>query len=287
MELVKAGLAGLILPAVVSALIVWVTRRGERWREAGAALALGVGFAAGQWIIKGYPGLPPIDATNWPFWIALAAAIWAVVESAARIPNGWRNVIRSVLPIFALLVICWPRIGWNGDEGGALWNRAQTLGWVGGFFAASLVWGWNSSGLARATPAAVGSTVLLVVITAMGIVFVEAHSADQGRFGLALAATLVPAVVVGWWRSDQVVLCGGLPVIWLLVPSLIAINLIYSDLKIPHAVLLGSAPLVAWFTRVKPLRRWSPRVQAVVALLLVFVPSGLALYLAYVPSDGY
>ncbi len=234
----------------------------------------------GLWLLSGYPGLPPLDATRWPFWIALGAAALGVVETATGLRGAWRFGFRSLLTLAAVIVICMSNAALAA-------NKTELMVWIGVLAVAGIAWGAHATMIADRMPAPVGSSALWVLCVAAGIVFVESHSAMLGQYTLVLASALFPGLVIAWWRKDGRPLQGGMPVVWVLVPSLLAADLLFSDLTKTCAVLIAAAPLMVWVTRVKFLRERSPRVQAIVAMVFVAIPLGIAIYLAFPPSDGY
>jgi hypothetical protein len=280
MSVILPALAALFLPALVSAIVLAASFRSERWGRAGAAIGVGVGFALGQWLLSGYPGFPPGDATQWPFWIALAGATVAVIEAAARLPKLWVYGLRSLIVLAAISAICW-------SSPVLVPNKSELFAWIAVLTIAGLALGVNASATADRLPAPVGSSAMLLVAVAMGVVFVESRSATQGQFALALAASLFPAFVVAWWRNDASPLQGVMPVIWVLVPTLLAVNLILSELTKTSAALLAAAALGAWVARFQFLHNRSPRVQAIVTSIVVAIPLGVAVYLAVPPNGGY
>ena len=68
-----------VIPVLVSALIAAIG--GWRWWWFLMPLAVGVGFLV-SYALTGVPKLPPMDGSDWIFWLAIGLTVLAVGESA-------------------------------------------------------------------------------------------------------------------------------------------------------------------------------------------------------------
>src|SRR5258707_6863226 len=98
MNLVLPGLIGMGASALVCGAVLIVARLiggggqgGGRW---GVPIGLGVAYALGhagavEWLSAGeLPPMPPLNATDWLPWLALAAMVLGLLETGWPSP-GW------------------------------------------------------------------------------------------------------------------------------------------------------------------------------------------------------
>src|SRR5690242_19819890 len=78
---------GVLLPAVLAAVTVLVAHRATKRRmerrvsrTSSAPLAVALGVFTGTVALFGWPGVPPLDVTEWPILLILPLAAIAVVD---------------------------------------------------------------------------------------------------------------------------------------------------------------------------------------------------------------
>jgi hypothetical protein len=279
MNIIRSMICNLVVPAVVSAMIVFVGTRigrsessGRRWRW-GVAVGLGLGYLSGHYGIFGWPTFPGVEAIPTLFCLVLLGMILGVIESSWLLPawSTWsargfltsaliagllaRNLdsqssilmaVSSFLALWLVLIVSW----WNLE---AQATRLSGPGWMVPITLISLGWAiaeWME-GCDRLWPLhGVFASACFGCLTTLGI-----------RPGLALSK-------------------GG-PVIALTVLAGLAVIDI-EEAKLPRSVvtILCLAPWVPWIDRIALIRRRSYWTRASIRFLAVLMTIGLALVLA-------
>ncbi|MBV9491814.1 MAG: hypothetical protein JO069_19135, partial [Verrucomicrobia bacterium] len=118
-----------ILPAVIVAVLAavaisaagrWSMSRGHKF--AFAAIAWGFGYFCGHITATGWPGLPPVESTNWLPYFALAATLLAVLDEALAAGAWVRLLVFASFAIGAMSLLLRPKLEGAGVLGeGLLW----------------------------------------------------------------------------------------------------------------------------------------------------------------------
>jgi hypothetical protein len=282
------GLIGMGASALACALVLILARlaggrTGGRW---GLPLGLGIGYALGhagasEWLTSGeLPSIPPLNATDWLPWLALAAMVLGLLESLWPSPAWarWENRLLLVGATLWLLI---------GPLYQSLWEPAQWKGavWVCGLGAGILVfWGLleglsGRRGRAMLLPLAVlaGGTAAALVLSRFLVL---------GECGMGLAAALGAAWLVSRWWVELSPAGGGVPVVGVLLAGLILGGFFYAELPASSAILLALAPLALLVDRIGPVARWPGWAGGLARLAAVLVPVGAAVALAAMAAPG-
>jgi hypothetical protein len=265
-----------VIPGLVSAVIAAI----GGWRRWGFAmpLAVGVGFLV-SYALMGVPKLPPVDGSDWIFWLAIGLTMVAMAESAIGRKAG-----------------CGLRFGWllGAAAGLVAFVELKPLGDVSGQVL------WTTSGVfavagvalalvASVAQARVGSfwTVAGFCVAAggAGVVILSSDSRTIGVHGVAVAAALGPVFVLGArLRAAQSVAILAGP----LMAGLLLAGHFYAGVTCTNMAVLLGAPLLLLVGAFLPLeRRWVRGVIGLVAVVIaVAAVTGPTALAAKKAADG-
>lgn len=249
---------------------------GPDGRWAGG-LALASALCLTQAGFVGWPALPPTESWQWAAWLALLAAAWGVLDGVVRLPR-----LAGIAGAVALAVV-------------AAWLSVPEFyphvrlgqGLVVGFAAALCL---TIDVIGRRRPGAAIPAALLVVAGAAAVVIVASSNAKMSQLVGAVAAGLGAAVVAAWWKP-RLSLAGGAATVFGTVLPVLLFNAHASDYgDVPPAafLLVAGAPLALWLAELPVVQRLRPWQAAVVRVVLVSVPIGIALAMAVprLTADG-
>lgn len=257
--------------------------RGWAW---GGALGFALGFILATWRIVGrWPvigeraGWLPYGPTTGEDWLSYLVAIAGAMGMAAafnRAPLWARVAIRALVSILVVaLVLNW-RIGrqWDG-----LQEIALGLGILGG--ALFVLWNGLSALAERSEGAPLPVALWTACAGAAGTILLARNATFAEQLG-ALASCCGSAFVLSLWRSDLTLARGVTPVFAVAYGGiLVAARYNLDDLGTPAAVLLAAAPLAAWVTQFRPLRRKGAVVRTLAAMAATAFFVGAAAALVY------
>lgn len=109
-----ALLLTVLAPALIGAGLIalaLVSGRGDRESAIAAAplaLLAPAGALAACVPVRGWPGLPPTDASLWPIWLGFAIAVFATIEGTRRLPMAWAWLGRGALSVVAAVLVAKP-----------------------------------------------------------------------------------------------------------------------------------------------------------------------------------
>ncbi len=287
-NLERFALAGLLLPAVITAvvlLLAWVSRERAEQAARGwlGALALGGAYALGQAVaFGGLPSLPPIQASDAIFWLAVGSTILAAVESLFGVPRWPQRLLRLAF----CLAVPWLLLARLIERGGV----SEPVLTVGGLaFALLVLW----LALAAWSERCAGASIPLVlwwVTSAGSIALLLSGSIVYAKFAGILAATLGACAVVAWLRPAFLLGAGAAGVVVTLDACLWIAGVWISELPATVAILLALGPLLSMAGELGPVARLSPRKAVLARLVLSSLSLLPALFLAWVeapPPAGY
>ncbi|HSR66714.1 MAG TPA: hypothetical protein VLU25_02140 [Acidobacteriota bacterium] len=268
----------IVVPIAVTAACVLVFRALADDRQAGlrrgAALGLGLAFAVGHWIILDWPSFPPIDSTRWLAYLALAAALLGLVEGGPKLPSWAHWGLRLILAVGTVWLIGKP-IFLNSMQG------LQIVLAVVGFSLGLLVL-WTEIDQLAARVAGVSVPLALTVLaTATSFGLVVSHTASLGQLTGALAAGLGVLAALALLFPELKMNRGSSGVVANLLAGLWVSGYFYASLPLYTVLLLWLSPSALWLAEAGPLRNLGPFAKAVLRVLLIAIPAGAAVYLAY------
>jgi hypothetical protein len=261
-----------VLAAVVAAVVTWLTSRLSR---IAAALGLGMGIAVGAWALGLAPKIPPREALDRFLLLLVPAALFAEIVAVGR-PRAFGWASRTVVAALAAPVLVYGSsyvtdLSGPGSREWAPWLAAAIF--AGSAIALLLVW----TALARLANRAGRTTPLALAIAAGGgaIVVMLSGYATGGQLGLPLTAAIGVFAVVGSRQSSNAV---GVAVIALF--SLLLIGRLFAGLTTLNALIIFTAPLLAWTPELPWFVRLGPRMRGGLRLALTAIPVIIALGLA-------
>jgi hypothetical protein len=134
----------------------------------------------------------------------------------------------------------------------------------------------------RADPAQqrLASLAMLILTAFTAVVLGMSHSLSYGRIGLALAAALAPAVLLGVWTQKYINAASVVALVGTLAPLLVA-GMLFTDLTVLNFSLIAAAPLgliIGW-RWVAP--GWAVWVRVGISLTLMTLPLATAVVLQW------
>ncbi len=236
-------------------------------------LALSLGYAAGHPAAAGWPSLPPLEAADWLFWLALATAAGSL--ALAYLPRRAIWIPRALLAAAVPALVLWPL------RGGADW--LVPLAAAGIAAAAAAAWGMTLDRVALRRPGASLPLILTVAAATTAVALLRSGSLRLAQLAGALAASLGAVLVLSLGASPPRSLAGG----GLLTAGTVFFGLWlagwgYADLPAASAALLALSPIAAWaLEEMGAVRRLGPRSSALVLLAAAAVPLAVALVLVW------
>jgi hypothetical protein len=283
MLLTRLLLDTLVLPAPACAVAFWIVRgiggKSDPSRSAAAAVGLGMGYLTGHLRILGPPPLPPVDTTQWLFYVVIlsvAAGLWRGI--GAR----W-GTLAAAIPAAGLLSATL-RPMWTYH-----WGGGEAAIWGAGLFAALLLLWLSQDRLASVSPEGPQQSLVFLWVAL-------AVSAVLGLSATALLAMLAAALAVGLGVLALISFFSRVPsggwrlVAFAVLAGLLLNGLFYAQLTGWNAALLAVAPAAAWLSRAPWIRRQGPWVRiaaALLAVILVTVPAVADAALAYLRESPY
>jgi hypothetical protein len=271
MFLLQQLLPGMLIALLLSGVFAIA---GRLWRVNGwaDAVALAVGYAGGHAATAGWPAFPPLEATQWLPYFALATMFLAVLDVSLR-PTG---VVRAVVwvlfcaGLLRLLLQAKFQYGWSFSEG---------LFWIAVFAAGMLVLASFLDAAVRRDSSISSSLVLTIMACATGATLMLSGSMLLGQLGMVLVAALGAIVVVSFLFPRAVGSRGIVPVTVALFTSLWLSGCFYADLPLASALLLaaGSLPALLLISLSEKVPSWN---DLLLRASLVIIPSAISLFLA-------
>lgn len=276
MDPLTTAVLGAGLAFLASAVVLGLSLAIRRGR-AGAALAVGLGFAIGQSWNLGRPSWPPAMAMEWTLPIAVLATAFGIVDASWRLPALARWGARGAISA-ALLGVTLRSLMLNS------WEVSESAAWLVGLGLAAVAFWANLDALAERLPGPARSSAPAVVAGFGAGALLISGSFTLGGLGMALAAALAAVALLGLVSPGLAAGRGVAAVVAPILLALLANGVFYSELPRGAAALLVAAPSAAWLARVGPLRRLGPRATALAVAGIVAVPAGIALAMAVAAS---
>ena len=270
--------AALALAALLASWRPW--RRADRpavrghW---GGALGAGLAFVAAFALLDGrVPPWPPAESRHWLFYLAAALTVLALLDAVVDVRRAGAWWLRAE----AALVVCAGAVfllfqsllrseTWTAVEAG---RRLLVM-------AVLLHAAWTSTELlVLRLPRPAGPLVLSAFAGGVAMVLMLSGSLVLGRLAGVLAVTPLVAAAVAPAAPGFSFARGGVTVI---VPTAVAILLLGYHYVEPgvtavNATLLFAGLALPWAAALPPVRRRRPWVRTVTALVLVLVPTMIA-----------
>jgi len=251
-ELFHAVVIPVLIAAVIAAIGAW-----RRWAFF-MPLAVGVGFLV-SYAMTGVPKLPPLDGSDWIFWMAIGLTVVALPDGTIGKSAGWLRfgwLLGAAVGVMAFVVLK-PLADVSAQ---VLWVTTGVFAVTG----AALVL------VARVAEARLGSfwtlAAFCVAASGAGVVILSSDSRTIGVHGVAVAAALGPVFVLGArLRAAQSVAILAAP----LIGGLLLSGNFYAGVTCTNMSVLLGAPLLLLVGAFLPLKqRW---VRGLIGLVAVTV----------------
>jgi hypothetical protein len=274
--------AVLALAVLLAAWRPW--RRGNRLATRGhwgGALGTGLAFLAAFALLDGaVPPWPPAEARHWLFYFAAALTVLALVDSVLRAVLRARRPALAWLRAEVALTVCAAAVFFMFRPMmlGESWTASESACHVL-VMTVVLHATWASAELlVLRLPRQAGPLVLSTFAGAAAMVVMMSGSVVYGRLAGVLAIAVLVATAVAPAAPGFSFARGGVSVI---VPTVVAILFLghhYVDpgVTVANVGLLLAGLLLPWLVALPPLRKRRPWLRTTVAVLLVLVPTGVA-----------
>jgi hypothetical protein len=285
-QLLIALAVAALVAATVFLLSAWPWRTTPSWRvSVGGILAVGLGFAAGVWLVGTRPHWPPREDMDRLLLIlfpailmseALAAALQARLLGQA----AWALRLAIAAGAAPLLLYQSTYLAELAGPGSREWTPLQSTFVLAGL-AVALIGMWCLlAGLLGRTPSRSVPLALAFACAGAGVTVMLSGYASGGMLGLPLAAALVGGALASFCRSDAGDLTGllGIGVVGLF--ALLVIGRFFGELSTANAVLLFLVPLLGWLPELVRLRWFGPWCRGWSRLALTAIPVAVVLMLA-------
>ncbi len=268
--------AGTILPAVLTAVVLFLIRRDWGW-----PIALAAGFGAAQLGLTGWPDFPPTDVTQWLPYLAFAAMLAGVFQVGLSDHSIIHWVVRFILVAASLWFLLSPMVLHR-------WPALDSALWLGGLALLWLALWAHLSVLSDRLPTPSAIVTLLPAVVASSFVLVFSYSAFLGQMAGALAASLTAGLLVILAVAIGESFGPGVPVTVILLGGLWVSGLFYAEVPREAAALLWVSPLGGWVAMLGALRSRPVWQRTVAAALVVAAIASVAVYWVYPTDDlGY
>jgi hypothetical protein len=262
---------GIVLSAGLSALAARSSRRQKLadWGPWWGALAVGLGYVVAHLGVA-TPSFPPLDVHDRTPYLAVASAMVGAALAGSRGVLWARALGYLGLAILTYFVIVGPVLG-AGEYSEETITKLATVAGV------SLL-AMLDVGLLDAPGRRLELWVALGFVAAgAGLILVLSNFAVGLFLAGSLALVLLASIVAGWGRPVG----GGVPVAATVVTALVAEGSVYAFVLATPGLILAGSPLILWLTRIGPVARLGPRTRVVLASVLILIPVGVAVGLAY------
>lgn len=249
-EALRAVLAPMLVAAAIAGAGWW-----RKWPWAMPAAA-GAGFLAGYALI-GVPRLPPLDGTDWLFWLAFPVTLLGATDALTGWRWGW--LIGAAAGVVALVIVS--PLAPHAVSVGAM------LGTSIGLAAAGAALCFTARVVERRVGARPLVAGLCIVMGGAAVVVFSSNFRSAGIYGLAAAAALAPVAAFAGSPRASAVATLAVPVL----AGLLAGGHFYADPGVTptHLVILMATPALLLVGAALPLKR--PWVRPAAALLAVAV----------------
>ncbi len=273
--LLQAVGCGVLVPALVTWVVLWLT---HRWGPSdGGGLASGLGLLAGFVALAGsgqtgWTFLRLTDSWDWLLPLAVMAIVAGIVERMAALPVPARWGIRLlVAATTAWLVV-------RAEDAVV----AVHPGWYPGLGLAILVLWGSLDRLGRRWAGSDPPILLATVALANAGLLELAGSLKLAQMGGVLASVLGGIACFARRNRDEAPVVGAVPALSVLLPGLLFTGFLNTFSEVPSAsfLLVLASPLVLGATAVPPLSRRPNRWPRAIATAATLVAIGLALTLA-------
>jgi hypothetical protein len=255
----------------LAAVVAWLI---GKFNPATAGPGVGLGMLVGAWVLGLTPRVPPREALDRVLIILVPAAVLAEMVAAGGVRwAGWASRMAVAALAAPVLVHGSSYVTDLSGPGSREWTTGLTaLMFIALAIALFLVWTGLTALASRAGRSAAGTVAIAAGGT--GVAVMLSGYATGGQLGLPLAAAVGVFVFVGGWARPGAV---GVAVVGLF--SLLIIGRLFAGLTTLNALVLFTAPLLAWVPELPWIRLLGPRARGGLRVALTAIPVFVTLWL--------
>ncbi len=270
--IVMAQATGVAL--VVAALLLAARSPDARW-----IVGLGAGYYLGCWMLEIRPRWPIREDLDRLLGLVIPAVLLVELMGAIpRLPRWLIWILRIAIAGLGARVLLHGSMYLAGPAGpgSSAWTAPQAWLIFGSIAAAEAAVWVLLVVLARRSPGASLPIALAVAIGGASMSIMLSAYLAGGQAGLPLSAAILGASLAALVIPDTSRSVAPIGVAVVGLSSLLVIGRFFGELRTDHAVLLFTAPLLAWIPELPPLRRLPRWGRGVLRVLLVgLVVSGV------------
>lgn len=272
----KVAVLGVLLPLLVSAVVTVLAVRPWRMGPAdgrgrcGVELGVATGYLAGHIGVVGLPPLPPVETTQWLFYLVALSAIFAWAGSFQRTPAWLRRGLRLLL----IAGLIWTTLRPIAEY--YEWSAAESAAWGLGLGTAIAALWVGLEGLAERVVVLAAPVSLIVVGIGTSVVLALSASALLGQLAGVLVAAMTPCFILSWARFSSSSPRGAISVVVLILAGLWLNGAFYAELKWINALFLAVSPLglgVGMIPKARAMKPWMIATLCAFAVLFVLAPA--------------
>jgi hypothetical protein len=280
------GVAGVLLPLLLSAATLALARRP--WRRAqpaagglwGGALALGGGYLAGAVLTSGWPPIPPLERIHWLFFLTAAATLFGVCDALGPWPRWGRWTLRLYFLITALWLLLRPVMVNNH------WQAVDAAGRLALLCLGGLAFWGALDALADRLPGASLPLTLLIVGTGTALVLALCGGLPWARLEVGVLAALAACLGVAGWNPRLSLARGAGAVLMVLLPGMWLLGYFYAEVPLACVLLLALGALAGWLGQFPGIARLTPWQAVLFRVAAALVPVAWAVARAYSDFPG-
>jgi len=239
--------AGAVVPMAITAAILtlgWqATRRRLGARESrswAGPLAVGAGFAGGYWSLFGWNDFPPVDVTEWLFFLTFPLVLLGTLDALLRFPLHGRLAAGVAAALLMVFLLSWPVVA-TDDGFQAEAAVAVTLGALVSVGSVT-----SLEALAVRISGARLSAILLAATIPLSLTLVLSGSQRLGQTSGVLAATQAGTLVASLLLGRASVGRATVLIFVILYAGILLCGCVYAGLTTINALILFLAPNMAW-----------------------------------------
>jgi hypothetical protein len=246
-------------------------------------LAVGGGYLAGHTAVLGLPPWPPLERSDYLWYLTLLIIALGLVEALVKLPAVPRWGLRTLLWGTVLVLLVWPQL--KND-----WQGNARIAWLAGLGAAGLLFWAALTSQAERLPRAELPLLLVALAVGSGLVLFWSGSLSYAQQAGALGAALGAAVLAAWWQPAPLARGAG-SVAAVLFLALWLLGYFSAEMPASCGVLLLLSVPLAWLGQVPPLRQrlrpWQAILARAVLGLLPIIAAVVVAWRAAPPPDPY
>lgn len=247
--------SGAVVPLVITTAILTIGWRATR-RRLGAResrswagpLAVGAGFAGGYWSLFGWGEFPPLDVTEWLFFLTFPLVVLGSFDALLRFPLHGRLAASLAAALMAVFLLSWPVVA---TDDGFQRETALVIA-LGALVSVGCV--TSLEALAVRVSGARLSAILLAAAIPASMTLALSGSQRLGQTAGVLAATQAGTLVASLILGRAAVGRATVLIFVILYSGLLLCGCVYAGLTATNALILFLAPNMAWLAW-----RWTGR----------------------------